>query len=108
MIDGPSTHRASVVRADAFIARVAQHGASPDAIRRVQGDFTFMFRVAAGGDILNHARRPTAIFACSDEMAAGMLTAAGQRGIAVPDDIACAPRASPCHNQYMGDQRMAA
>ena len=40
--------------------------------------------------MLEMAHRPTAIFASNDDMAAGVLTAAHELGLSVPDDIAIA------------------
>lgn len=40
-----------------------------------------------GGSLLDRAPRPTAVVAMSDELAAGVLDAAAERDIAVPDDL---------------------
>ncbi|MDD9371298.1 MAG: LacI family DNA-binding transcriptional regulator [Acidimicrobiales bacterium] len=40
-----------------------------------------------GGSLLDREPRPTAVVAMSDELAAGVLDAAAERGIAVPDDL---------------------
>lgn len=53
----------------------------------VHGDYTFDSGVTAAGKLLDHAPRPTAIFASNDEMAAGVLHAARQRGMDVPRDL---------------------
>ena len=49
------------------------------------------YRCDAGGAaaerLLDVMPRPTAIFACNDEMAAGVLHAARQRGLDVPRDL---------------------
>ena len=44
----------------------------------------------AGDALLNLSTPPTAIFAGSDEMAAGVLMAAHRRGLAIPGDVAIA------------------
>ena len=51
------------------------------------GDYGFESGVAAGGQLLDLSPRPTAIFAASDVMAAGVLKAAAARGLTVPDDL---------------------
>jgi LacI family transcriptional regulator len=52
-----------------------------------EGNYTFESGVAAGERLLDLAPRPTAIFACNDEMAAGVLHVARQRGLDVPADL---------------------
>jgi DNA-binding LacI/PurR family transcriptional regulator len=44
----------------------------------------------AGGRLLDRAERPTAIIAMSDTLALGVLDAAAERGIAVPQDLSVA------------------
>jgi LacI family transcriptional regulator len=51
------------------------------------GNYTFDSGVKAAEKLLDHAPRPTAIFASNDEMAAGVLHAARQRGMEVPRDL---------------------
>ena len=61
---------------DAVVVEDAvEHGTRRDAGRRL------------GGSLLDRAPRPTAVVAMSDELAAGVLDAAAERGIAVPDDL---------------------
>jgi LacI family transcriptional regulator len=52
-----------------------------------EGNYTFESGVLAADRLLDLMPRPTAIFACNDEMAAGVLHAARQRGIDVPRDL---------------------
>lgn len=51
------------------------------------GNYTFDSGILAGERLLDLAPRPTAIFASNDEMAAGVLHAARQRGLDVPGDL---------------------
>ena len=51
------------------------------------GNYTFETGVAAADRLLDLSPRPTAIFASNDEMAAGVVFAARERGIAVPDEL---------------------
>jgi len=51
------------------------------------GDFTFASGVACGHRLLRQADRPTAIFCCNDEMAAGVIHAARECGLDVPGDV---------------------
>lgn len=52
-----------------------------------EGSYTFESGIGAANRLLDLAPRPTAIFASNDEMAAGVLHAARQRGLEVPDDL---------------------
>jgi len=55
-----------------------------------QGMFDFRSGAAAAEELLTMRRSPTAIFASSDDMAAGVLSVAHQRGIKVPDQLSIA------------------
>ena len=52
-----------------------------------QGDFTFESGMRCMEELLALRRRPTAVFASNDDMAAGALLVAHRRGYAVPGDI---------------------
>lgn len=61
-----------------------------DVIETVPGDFTEQGGYEGGMALLsrsNPAERPTAVFACNDMAALGLLTAAEELGVAVPDDL---------------------
>jgi LacI family transcriptional regulator len=51
------------------------------------GNYTFESGVIAAERLLDVIPRPTAIFASNDEMAAGVIHAARQRGLEVPRDL---------------------
>ena len=51
------------------------------------GDFTYASGMTNAETLLNSVRRPTAIFAANDEMAAGCLAAAYKLNIRVPDQL---------------------
>src|SRR3954469_10967205 len=52
-----------------------------------EGNYTFESGLAAAEKLLDLSPRPTAIFASNDEMAAGVIHAARERGIAIPEDL---------------------
>lgn len=52
-----------------------------------EGNYTFESGIEAANRLLDLAPMPTAIFASNDEMAAGVVHAARQRGLSVPEDI---------------------
>jgi LacI family transcriptional regulator len=51
------------------------------------GDYSREFGFEATRRLLDAPRQPTAILACSDYIAVGVLSAVHQRGLAVPDDL---------------------
>jgi LacI family transcriptional regulator len=56
----------------------------------VEGDFKPPSGVTCGRKLLDSPRRPTAIFAGNDEMAFGVMRAAGDLGLRIPEDLALA------------------
>ena len=51
------------------------------------GDFSIESGIAGGEQLLGGAKPPTGIFCFNDEMAIGVLHAARQRGVRVPEDV---------------------
>lgn len=90
LVNGPEAHRAAPVRQAAFLAEIRRLGGNPDAVAQAPGTFLFRSGIVAGKALLERADRPTAIFAANDEMAAGVVAAAGELGLRVPGDIAVA------------------
>ena len=56
----------------------------------LEGDFEYKSALIAGEQLLNQEKRPTAIFASNDEMAAGLIAAAHKAGLSVPSDLSIA------------------
>ena len=86
-IIGDPDHVSAPLRYEGFKAEMDANGLAlnPDWI--VQGDYTFTSGEVAARDIFSQAKRPTAIFASNDDMAAGVIAIAGHMGISVPDDL---------------------
>ena len=86
-VAGPDGFRSARERelgyTDAMAARKYDHGPA----RRARGNYTFDSGYQAGERLLEVSPRPTAIFASNDEMAAGVLHAARERGLEVPRDL---------------------
>ncbi|MBO0821301.1 MAG: LacI family DNA-binding transcriptional regulator [Nocardiopsaceae bacterium] len=86
-IAGPLDYLCSRARIDGYRSALEQGGLAfdPGLIRhsgfRHEGGFT------RGGELLDLAVRPTAIFAGSDQQAFGVYEAARQRGLRVPEDL---------------------
>ncbi|HYP72931.1 MAG TPA: substrate-binding domain-containing protein, partial [Microbacterium sp.] len=76
-------------RSRGFEQAMADAAAAGDAVdaRFEAADFTIEGGRLAAQRLLERAHPPTAIFAASDEMAYGVLTAARERGISVPRDL---------------------
>ncbi|MEP7185685.1 MAG: LacI family DNA-binding transcriptional regulator [Rhodanobacter sp.] len=53
----------------------------------VEGDFSFGSGVTAARKLFSLSELPTAVFAANDDMAAGVIWAAGDNGLAVPGDV---------------------
>lgn len=69
--------------------RAAMEGAGveiPDGYVR-SGDFDYQAGMAGGADLLDLPERPTAVFAATDEVAAGVVEAARLRHLHVPQDL---------------------
>lgn len=77
-------------RLDGHLFALHEAGISkqPELLRR--GKFDFASGVAAAEALLDLDEPPTAIFASSDDMAAGALSVAHRRGIRVPDHLSIA------------------
>jgi LacI family transcriptional regulator len=86
-ISGPLGFRSAEERRQGFDAAMTAAGISLSSAYRGEGNYTFESGLAAAERLLDLNPRPTAIFACNDEMAAGVLHAARQRGIDVPQGL---------------------
>lgn len=88
MVEGPPDHRAAATRRAAFQLAVTRHGGT--ICRTEPGAFTFASGFAAGQRLFAHGPRASFVFAANDDMAAGVIAAAGQAGIRVPDQLSVA------------------
>lgn len=70
-----------------FERALRSHGLEPDPALYVDGSFTIAGGYEAAERLLDRDDPPTAIFALSDEMAFGVVHAASDRGVRVPDDL---------------------
>lgn len=86
-VSGPATFRSSHERRSGFEEALNERGLSLAKGYVVEGAYTYDSGIEAGHALLSMAERPTAIFAGNDEMAAGVLQAARQLGIRVPEDV---------------------
>jgi LacI family transcriptional regulator len=85
IVNGPADTASATERRAGFLEEAASHGEAE--VAEAFGDYGFASGVAAAEQLLGATRRPTAIFAANDIMAAGVLKVAASRGIAVPGQL---------------------
>jgi len=86
-IAGPEGFRSARERQDGFVEGMARAGHKPDPAIMARGTYRFESGRAAGEQLLSAKEPPTAVFSSNDEMAAGLLHAARERGLDVPQDL---------------------
>jgi len=87
LITGPHGFRSARERQQGFEDALSEAGIKLPRSLIADGNYTFESGIAATQSLLDVSPRPTAIFACNDDMAAGVLLAARQRGLGVPDQL---------------------
>ena len=87
LITGPHGFRSARERREGFEDALAEAGIKLPRSLVADGNYTFESGIAATQSLLDVSPRPTAIFASNDDMAAGVLLAARQRGLSVPDQL---------------------
>ncbi|HWG29113.1 MAG TPA: LacI family DNA-binding transcriptional regulator [Steroidobacteraceae bacterium] len=89
-ITGHPTHHASALRLDGYRAALQAHRILYEPAYVRQGHFVFESGLGAGRELLALPKRPTAVFASNDDMAAGVLMAAHELGLQVPSQLSVA------------------
>ena len=89
-ITGHPNHYASGQRLRGYKSALTQRQVPYEAAYVKQGYFVFESGLEAGRELLSMESPPTAVFASNDDMAAGVLMAAHERGLAVPRDLSVA------------------
>lgn len=90
LVLGPRTFKSASEREAGFRETLRAHDLNLLARDVLEGDYSFASGVACAERLLRQKHRPTAIFACNDRMAAGVLKVAIQQGLAVPADLSVA------------------
>ncbi|AJR23981.1 MULTISPECIES: LacI family DNA-binding transcriptional regulator [Sphingobium] len=90
LVQGPLSHSASARREEGFRAAMAEAGIAVDEDAVLRGDFSFRSGLERGEALLDRTDRPSAVFACNDDMALGVLITAMKLGIAVPQSLSVA------------------
>jgi LacI family transcriptional regulator len=86
-ITGHAAHGAREWRLAGYREGLEKAGLKFDPTLVVEGEFSFDSGVRGAEKLLALRHRPTAVFAANDDMAAGVITVALERGLRVPDDI---------------------
>lgn len=87
VITGPARWNASKDRIAGYCSALQTAGIEPDPELAQEANFEVSGGQAAAERLLSLQPRPTAIFALNDNMAVGVLHAACQRGISVPEEL---------------------
>ncbi len=90
IVQGDPTHPATAARLHGYKLTLEAHGLTVEPALIETGLFTFESGLAAGRRLLASPHRPSAIFACNDDMGAGVLTAAKEAGLSVPEQLSVA------------------
>lgn len=86
-VAGHPDHAAVRKRTAGFLEAMQEAGVSVPHEFIVEGSNSFESGEQAGNTLLQGGRRPTAIFAANDEMAAGVCVAARHHGLDIPRDL---------------------
>ena len=89
-IKGPAEHPVSELRYQGYRAALRAAGLTARGQAVAQGLFSLESGITAARELLRRDRRPTAIFASNDDMAAGCLIVAREMGISVPSQLSVA------------------
>jgi LacI family transcriptional regulator len=88
ILKGPAGNVDAEERQRGYHEALAAAAIHPRAQLEIEGDFTESAGYRAGAMLLAMRPRPTAVFACNDYMAIGLLGALHDAGIGVPDEMA--------------------
>ena len=86
-LGGELGHRSSLERQNGYLAALADNGIERNDELILAGEYNFDSGAERSKQLLARPDRPTAIFACNDEIAAGALFAARINQVAVPQAL---------------------
>jgi LacI family transcriptional regulator len=89
-ISGNKDHKSTLERQEGYMQAMRAHGLDVNQDWIVEGRYSFDSGVSGADKLLALDDRPTAIFACNDEIAAGALLAARLAGIDIPNQMSIA------------------
>ncbi len=86
-IRGPSDHDDVTARFEGFRKAMSEAGLTVSDALCPEGSFDYASGLVSGEKLLTLAERPTAIFACNDDIASAVLATAHRMGFKVPEDV---------------------
>ncbi|TQV78918.1 LacI family transcriptional regulator [Exilibacterium tricleocarpae] len=86
-LGGDEAHKSSIERLNGYQEALKKNGLEVEPRLILEGEYSFESGVQRTKQLLREARKPSAIFACNDEIAAGTLFAARLMGITVPQEL---------------------
>ncbi|WP_416307509.1 LacI family DNA-binding transcriptional regulator [Neptunicella sp. SCSIO 80796] len=89
-ITGPLNYYSAIERLEGFRDTLQELGLSLSESQVYEGNNSYQGGIDCARNILSQSKRPTAIFANNDEMAAGVLKVAHSLGISVPGELSVA------------------
>jgi len=89
-ISGPLHYRSSTERMEGFLSQLKNSGITIASDNIREGNNSYDSGIACATALLSGTKRPTAILANNDEMAAGVIRAAHELGIKVPEQLSVA------------------
>lgn len=87
-VRGPEGFRSPIERKAGFDDALREAAIKPDPDLVVLGNYRFDTGLEAGRKLLALEQRPTAIFASNDEMSAGVMHAANELAVQIPNELA--------------------
>lgn len=89
-LSGDTKHRSTDERKLGYLHALQKHGITFNEQYILPGSYSFESGVSGAKQLLSLSDRPTAVFSCNDEIAAGALFAARLEGVDVPGQMAIA------------------
>lgn len=86
-IAGEAEHMSTVERLKGYKDALTENGIAVDERLIIAGEYSFESGVHGAKQLMAEEKRPTAIFSCNDEIAAGALFASRLMGIAIPEQL---------------------
>jgi len=89
-IAGGAEHKSSIERLQGYKQALSNNNISVDERLIIEGEYSFESGVHGAKQLMAEENKPSAIFSCNDEIAAGALFAARLMNIAIPEQLAIA------------------
>lgn len=86
-VGGRSDLQSAIRRYQGYVDALRQAGIPVDPVLIQEGNFTIDVGYRCGQQLLNLPERPTVIFAANDQSAFGVIKAAHEMGLKIPDDV---------------------